>query len=205
MNGSVPSPDELCLQSVARDMRDRFDAPTDFSRAFLNPDNLAPLLADFEREVRVRRRNQTPDMDWGFVYDQIVAPFAAMGDGAARRQFADLGDANLLFWNSMIEPWLLYDSHEWHHRRELAEKRRKGIDASHLRLHPRNPSVLGRGVPRDSNRATRGVGTRHPSTAPYLLSDPWRDGRARQARALELQGMAPLPGAECAYGRRSVR
>ena len=204
---------EARFRDLAHAMFRRFPGHTTFSRAFLHPSNLWRLLLDLEHGVKVRRYSQAPRMDWDFVYERLVRPFAAMPRDASDRQFATLADANLLFWNQMVEPWLLYDARAWHFKYELLDKRYKGIDYNQLRRYARDPSALGYGLPRQNTKATRGVGTNHPETSYYHLSHPWSDGRDRQRRALAAQGLGPLPlpparaypgVPSCAYGPRAA-
>lgn len=170
---------------VASDMSRQDGAKSIFSQEFMTPVNLGPILARLHREVIIRRRGMDTEMNWQFVYKQLVLPFVTV----ARRQFENLKDANLLFWNSMCEPWLCKDSKRWHFTYELMRKRNDGIDVNQLRRHSNVPSILGYGIPRESNKATRGRGG---DLATYNLSHPFSKGRERQKRALAIQSLQPI-------------
>lgn len=144
----------------------RIARPTAQQRSFMHVANLAPLLQRLHAEVRRRRRHTDVLMDWDFVFHSMVVPFVT-------RLSATVQDANLLFWNEVVAPFLHRDRMLWRHAHDTADKRVRGIPHKEYRSYA--PPALDRGRPRDTNKATADA----QDISGYLLTHPFQRGHAR--------------------------
>ena len=189
---SVPAVPERRYIEIAQNMYQSFTnayTSNPFSDAFMHPSNVAPMLNRIEHRRFLSHQHTESNVDWQEIFEMLET-FATQDYQDSRRQFATVEDANLLFWNTIIEPALMEDWYAWRHQHELSERHRTGIDAKNIRRASHQPTVLDRGRPLAKNKDTKG-NLIHVDTGSYMLQHPASHGRERQRQALAMSNIFP--------------